>query len=249
MQPCRRERTMLTKKRIILVEDDHDLRAFLSSVLTSNGFSVSGYSSGLHALKDAQQDNPDLYIIDLGLPDIDGMSLVRELRSDHRFGIIVLSARSSLQDRVQGLEDGADDYVPKPFEPQELVARVRSVLRRNDVLLRSGKSEQGSEVNFGDWSFDVDRLLLRKACGREETLTAAEGNLLLILLKSPNRILSRDYLQRSDQWHDDVGLERSIDVRISRIRKKIEEDSRNPRFIKTVYGAGYMLAADVSWSP
>lgn len=238
---------MLTKKRIVVVEDDSDLRVFLSSVLTSSGFSVSGYGSGLHALKDAEHSHSDLYIIDLGLPDIDGMSLVRQLRNDHRYGIIVLSGRGTLADRVQGLEDGADDYLPKPFEPQELVARVRSVLRRNGVLQRAGRSHERAEASFGQWHFDVGRLILRRACGREETLTAAEGSLLLNFLKSPNRILSREFLQRSDQWRDEAGLERSIDVRISRIRRKIEEDTRNPQIIKTVYGAGYMLAAQVSW--
>ena len=151
---------MLTKKRIVVVEDDSDLRAFLSSVLTSSGFSVSGYGSGLHALKDAEHSHSDLYIIDLGLPDIDGMSLVRQLRNDHRYGIIVLSGRGALADRVQGLEDGADDYLPKPFEPRELLARIRSVLRRLGPAEPPPKLPQ--MASFGLCRLDLDDTTVKR---------------------------------------------------------------------------------------
>lgn len=238
---------MLTKKRIVVVEDDCDLRELLNDVLTSYGYAVSLYASGVAALKAAQREAPDLFIIDLGLPDVDGMTLVRELRDDARFGVIILSGRGGLSDKVLGLELGADDYLAKPFEPRELVARVKSVLRRNDILLRTARNDQHAKLRFGTWTFDIGRLTLRNDGGQEEALTAAEASLLLTLLKSPNRVLSREQLQSSDQWSDDSGFERSVDVRISRIRKKIEEDPRTPRFIKTVYGAGYMFAADVSW--
>lgn len=238
---------MLTKKRIVVVEDDCDLRDLLTNVLGSYGYAVSAYASGEDALEAARRCAPDLFIVDLGLPDIDGMTLVREFRDNIRYGVIILSGRGGVSDKVLGLELGADDYVAKPFEPRELVARVKSVLRRNDILQRSTQNDQKAKLRFGRWIFDIGRLSLKSESGHEEALTAAEASLLLTLLKAPNRVLSRDQLQSSDLWSDDSGFERSVDVRISRIRKKIEDDPKTPRLIKTVYGAGYMLAADVSW--
>lgn len=238
---------MLTKKRIVVVEDDCELSAVLAEILGSCGYAVSTCGTGEDALEIAGSDAPDLFIVDLGLPDIDGLSLVREFRNNIRYGLIILSGRSGLSDRVLGLELGADDYLAKPFEPRELVARVKSVLRRSDILLRSTSNEQKAKLKFGRWTFDIGRLSLKCEDGREENLTAAESSLLLAMLKSPNRVLSREQLQQSDRWNDDPGFERSIDVRISRLRKKIEDDPGTPRLIKTIYGAGYMFAVDVRW--
>ena len=235
------------RKRVAVVEDDDDVRNLLTDVLSGYGYAVLAFSSGGEAQREIARDPPDLCIVDLGLPDMDGMTLVREFYDNLRYGVIILSGRGGVSDKVLGLEFGADDYIAKPFEPRELVARVKSVIRRSDKLAEYRAGERRPEVRFGSWVFDIGRFALTHDDGRQEALTAAEASLLLTLIKSSNRILSREQLQASDVWSDDSGFERSIDVRVSRIRKKIEVDQKQPKFIKTVYGAGYMFASDVSW--
>lgn len=235
---------MAGSKQIFLVEDDRDVRAVITSLLESKGYAVQEITTGREAKDKFAQQAPDLCIVDLGLPDMDGMTLVRELRSARRLGLIVLTARHELEDRVSALELGADDYVTKPFEPTELLARVCSVLRRCET----GKAcDSGNEVTyrFGKWAFAPSLFELSSGDRSPQTLTAAEANLLMVLLRNPNRILSREQLQGEEDWPDEVSFERSIDVRISRLRKKIEEDPRSPKFIKTVYGAGYLFASKV----
>lgn len=240
---------MIGKKRLFLIEDDPDISRLAAEILSGYGYQVECFGTGRDARDAITQNPPDLCIVDLGLPDMDGLTLVRELWEDVRFGVIILSGRAGLSDRVLGLELGADDYIVKPFEPRELVARVNSVIRRRDQLTtQSGGTGEAPRAQFADWIFDLGDLTLKAADGRQESLTAAEATLLMSLLRAPKRVLSRDQLQGDDGARDDFPFDRSIDVRISRIRKKIEEDPKNPRLIKTVYGAGYLFAADVSWS-
>ncbi len=235
------------KTAIYVVDDDADIRALLRSVLDGFGYQVTGFATGRDARQAIRRSAPQLCIVDLGLPDMDGLTLVRELWEDTRFGLIILSGRAELSDRVLGLELGADDYVVKPFEPRELVARVKSVLRRREQISAANDQMGSRKARFGAWVFDVGSLSLSAADGRRESLTAAEGVLLLSLLKAPRRVLSREHLQGDDLERDDFPFDRSIDVRISRIRKKIEPDPKAPRFIKTVYGAGYLFAEEVKW--
>lgn len=237
---------MAQKKRIYLIEDDADIRALVTGVLESYGYEVSSWASGREARQAIHRQAPDLCIIDLGLPDMDGLTLVRELWEDVRFGVIILSGRGGTSDRVLGLELGADDYIAKPFEPRELVARVNSTIRRREQLTAVAATD-GGRARFGDWVFDLGDLTLTADDGRQDSLTAAEASLLLTLLKAPKRVLSREHLQGPDLDRDDFSYDRSIDVRVSRIRKKIEDDPRSPRLIKTVYGAGYLFAGDVAW--
>jgi DNA-binding response OmpR family regulator len=235
------------KKCIYLIEDDVDLCDLVRGILESYGYRISAFHTGRDARTAIRRDPPDLCLVDLALPDMNGLDLVRELWSDVRFGLIILTGRTEVSDRVLGLELGADDYIVKPFEPRELVARVGSVLRRRDQLLQSARDHGAARARFGSWSFDVGNLTLTSDDGHQESLTAAEADLLLAFVKAPNRVLSREQLQSDPGAGDDFPYERSIDVRISRLRKKIEADPRKPQLIKTVYGAGYVLAREVTW--
>ncbi len=238
---------MSGKKRIYVIEDEPDIRALLRQVLEGYGYRVTPLANGRDARQAIRREPPDLCLVDLGLPDMDGLTLVRELWEDVRFGVIILTGRGGVSDRVLGLELGADDYIVKPFDPRELVARVNSVIRRRDQLACAAGAALSTRAGFAEWVFDSGNLTLSATDGRQEVLTAAEASLLLTLLKAPKRILSREQLQGEDMERDDLPFDRSIDVRISRIRKKIEADPKAPRLIKTVYGAGYLFAADVCW--
>ena len=236
------------KKRIYLIEDDLDICELVRSILESYGYQISAFHTGRDARAAIRREPPDLCLVDLALPDMNGLDLIREMWTDVRFGLIILTGRAEVSDRVLGLELGADDYIVKPFEPRELVARVGSVLRRHDQLIQAAHMNEASRVRFGTWTFDVGNLTLTHDDGHQEGLTAAEAELLLTFVKSPNRVLSREQLQSDQDCGDDFPYERSIDARISRLRKKIEVDPRKPQLIKTVYGAGYVLAKDVTWT-
>ncbi|MGE5547691.1 MAG: response regulator transcription factor [Solirubrobacterales bacterium] len=238
---------MVNGKRIYLIEDDPDIRKLVAGVLEGYGYQVTAFGGGREARQAIRLEAPDLCIVDLGLPDMDGLTLVRELWEDVRFGVIILTGRGGTSDRVLGLELGADDYIVKPFEPRELVARVNSVIRRRDQLVAAAGTPGTARARFAEWTFDVGNLTLTADDGRVESLTAAEAALLLALVKAPKRVLSREQLQGPDMDRDDFPYDRSIDVRVSRVRKKIETDPKQPRLIKTVYGAGYLFAADVAW--
>lgn len=238
---------MSGRKHVYVVEDEPDIRRLVCDVLEGYGYAVSAFSSGRELRNAVRRQPPSVCIVDLGLPDMDGLGLVRELWEDVRFGVIILSGRASVSDRVLGLELGADDYIVKPFEPRELVARVNTVVRRREQLASVGAVEN-SKARFGQWTFDPGNLTLTATDGRQESLTAAEASLLTALLRSPKRVLSRDQLQgEAAMDRDDFPFDRSIDVRISRLRKKIEPDAKAPKLIKTVYGAGYLFTADVVW--
>ncbi|MER2604868.1 MAG: response regulator transcription factor [Siculibacillus sp.] len=236
------------KKRIYLIEDDPDICDVVRALMEGYGYTFAAFQTGRDARLAIRREPPDLVLVDLILPDMNGLELVRELWSDVRFGLIVLTGRAEVSDRVLGLELGADDYIVKPFEPRELVARVNAVLRRHDQLVSATRNADQSRARFGPWTFDVGNLTLTNDDGHRENLTAAEANLLLMFVRAPNRVLSREQLQADQDDGDDFPYERSIDVRISRLRKKIEIDPRRPQLIKTVYGAGYLLAKDVVWS-
>lgn len=231
---------------IYIVDDDPDICNLVRTVLEDFGLSAAIFGSGQAMRAAIRRKAPDLCIVDLGLPDMDGLTLIRELADDVRFGLFVLTGRGDLSDRVLGLELGADDYIVKPFEPRELVARVKTQIRRREQIMAAAGGAAG-KARFGTWTFNLGDLMLTSDDGRRENLTAAEALLLVALLKAPRRVLSREQLQGPDLDSDDLPFDRAIDVRISRIRKKLERDPRDPKLIKTVYGAGYLFAAEVTW--
>ena len=231
--------------RIVLVEDDGDIARLIVQTLSEFSFQTTWCKCAAEFRARLKIELPDLALIDLGLPDVDGMTLVRELRESDDCGIIVITGRSHSGDRIMGLEDGADDYVTKPFDSRELVARVRSVLRR--YVRRTGLEAASRErwAEFIGWRFFPATNHLVAPDGDEHQLSNAEANLLQAFLEKANRILTREQLlgERNISPFD-----RSIDVRISRLRRKLESDPQHPKLIKTVYGAGYLFAASVVWS-
>lgn len=237
-----------SRKLIYIVEDDRDARDLACGVLEDYGFNAVGFRSGRDLLRGVEKQPPDLCLVDLGLPDMDGLALVRSLCDDLRFGVIILTGRADVSDRVLGLELGADDYILKPYEPRELVARVNSFLRRRDRLTAAaGGGGRETSALFAGWRFNPADLSLIHDDGRTESLSRSEAALLTLFLRAPRRVLSREHLQGDDGSVDDIAFDRSIDVRISRLRKKLGDDPRRPGLIKTVYGAGYLLTAEVCW--
>jgi len=234
------------EKPVYVVEDEDDLRDLVCRTLRQYGITCRGFRLGSEARRAISRERPSVCIVDLMLPDMDGMELVKALAGHADTGVIVTTGRGELSDRVLGLEIGADDYLVKPIEPRELVARVHSLLRRIE-LLSSAQSDRGGKLAcFAGRVYDGDALAVRRPDGSVETLSASEALLLTRFLRSPKRILSRDQLL-GDDAADTSPLDRSIDIRISRIRRKIESDPKDPQIIKTVYGAGYLFAADVDW--
>ena len=239
---------MATVNRLVFVlEDEAEIARLINRALGSHGFETESFTRGADFLRRLRTREPGLCLVDLTLPDDDGLQVMREMRAHHDIPVVIVTGRSDVVDRVLGLELGADDYVVKPFDPRELVARVNAVLRRaaGDAKLRRDRPNECAR--FGDWLCDFQSLRLIGPEGRSTELSAAEGRLLLALVRQPNRVLSRDTLLGTVGGDERTPFDRSIDVRISRLRQKLERDPKNPQIIKTVYGAGYMFAARVEW--
>ncbi|TAK50293.1 MAG: response regulator transcription factor [Xanthobacteraceae bacterium] len=232
-------------RSIFVVEDTADVARVLCTTLTNFGFRPEHFLTGRDFLHRLRSEVPALCIIDLGLPDMDGIELVRKVRQNRGCPIMILTGRHHVTDRILGLELGADDYVVKPFEPREVVARINSILRRVDRARCEGRGEHRIAC-FAGWSFTVDCNRLVAPGGREVELSLAEARLLEAFLERPNRILSRAQLMGE---HELESLDRSIDVRVSRLRRKLQDGAAAPELIKTVYGAGYLLNTPVEWSP
>jgi two-component system, OmpR family, response regulator len=233
---------------LAIVDDDYDVRALLQKSLTADGYAVTAFSSSAGVEEMLARDPCDLILVDVGLPDIDGITLTRRLRERFDIGIIIISGHADLTDRIVGLEVGADDYVTKPFELKEVQARIRSVLRRQErAKLGAGAMPSGSErYRFGIWQLDTASRSLRDTDGNQVALTTGEYKLLETFVRRPNRVLSRAHLL--DQVHDNdaPAFDRSIDVAIARLRRKLGDDSRNPQSIKTVRNDGYIFVAKVT---
>ena len=226
-------------KLIAIVEDDPDVARTIEQVLGDFGFRTVWCRNAGDLLRRLRPLAPDLCIVDLGLPDMDGLEVMQRVRASLPCGILILTGRAHVSDRVMGLELGADDYVLKPFEPRELVARVRSILRRREQVA----DEETKVAEFAGWTFNLGNNTLQAGGGEEQVLSTAEADLLRVFVRNPNRILQREQLM---ERRDLQPTDRSIDVRISRLRRKLEPDPQNPALIKTVYGAGYLFLATVS---
>ncbi len=229
---------------IAIVEDDRDVARVIEQVLSDFSFRTVLCRNAADLLRRLRSVSPDLCIIDLGLPDMDGIELMQRVRAQSSCGILILTGRAYVSDRVMGLELGADDYVLKPFEPRELVARVRSILRRNETAPAVGTAAQPQIAAFSGWQFNVANNTLYAPNGVKNQLSTSEANLLKVFVNNPNRILKREQLLNT---RDLTSADRSIDVSISRLRRKLEPDAGSHAFIKTVYGAGYLFLASVTW--
>lgn len=233
----------MTAPLVTILDDEPAIRQMLASALEDAGFRTAAFARATEFEAALRHSSPDVCLVDLGLPDRDGLALVHRLALESGAAIIIISGRAQVQDRVTGLELGADDYIIKPFEPAEVVARVRARLRRD--------REPGTTAmtaRFEGWTAQFDRYLLIAADGTETRFSHAEGEVLRLFLEAPKRLISRAQMQEALGGGAGESFDRAMDVRISRLRAKLGEDPRNPRHIKTIYGAGYIFIGDVVWS-
>ncbi|WP_028879745.1 response regulator transcription factor [Terasakiella pusilla] len=249
---------MVETKHILIVEDDPLVADVVTACLEDAEFKTTVTNSGQSALNIVKDTEIDLCIVDLGLPDMDGLSLTREIKSRSNIGIVILSGRGETTERIIGLEVGADDYLGKPFEPRELLARVRSVIRRTQATVPAQETttqqaaqnldhlKEGGAYDFDGWKVDLSSLEIMGPDGAQPKLSSTEFTLLQAFMDHPNRILSRDQLLDLVHGDNTPAFDRSIDVQITRLRKKIENDPKTPKFIKTVRNRGYIFTAKVT---
>ena len=233
--------------KVLLVDDEPTLREPLAEYLTRQGFLVSQAEDAAKARALLHDESPDIVLLDIMMPGEDGLSLCRHLTETKQLPVILLTARGEATDRIVGLEIGADDYVVKPFEPRELVARIRSVLRRTTRPMPT--AEEDAPYEFEGWRLDPLKRRLIDPEGTIVPLSSAEFRLLCAFLNHPRQVLDRDRLLDMVQGREAHLFDRAVDNQVSRLRRKIEEDSRDPKLIQTVWGGGYRLAADVKRLP
>jgi two-component system, OmpR family, response regulator len=236
---------MTDQPHILIVDDDREIRSLLARYLESNGFRTTPVADGTAMNAALQQDHFDLIVLDLMLPGVDGLALCRELRRQSQVPIVMLTARGDDVDRIVGLEIGADDYLSKPFNPRELLVRVRAVLRRAAHAPRDPDSAVVRTFHFGGWQLNTTTRTLTDAQGSSVALSGAEYRLLTVLLGSPSRVLTRAQLASMLRGREADPQDRSIDVRVSRLRQLLGDDARASQIIKTVYGEGYVIGVGV----
>lgn len=230
--------------QLLVVDDDLEIRSLLARYLTQQGYRVTTAKDADETRRLLQECRIDLVILDVMLPGEDGLSLCRWMRSTAHTPVIMLTAMGEDIDRILGLEMGADDYLPKPFNPRELLARIKAVLRRTESLARP-MAEASGQARFAGWTLDLAERRLVSPAGEAVELTAGEHALLVVLATRPRRVLSREQLLDLARGRAAVPFDRSIDVQISRLRHKLEENPGSPRLIVTVRGEGYIFAATV----
>ncbi len=228
-------------KRVLLVDDDEKLRRLIKEYLEGYEFQVLTLADGEAVMKSIRKESPEIVILDIMLPKKDGLEVLKEIRAASNVPVIMLTAKGEEADRVVGLELGADDYLPKPFSPRELLARIKAVLRRLEQGMKptDGESE-GLRLEAGNLVLDKARQTLLVE-GKEIALSSTEYRVLKVLMENPNRVLSRDQIMTMAQGKDFMAFDRSIDVHISKLRAKLESDPRSPKRIKTIWGSGYMF--------
>lgn len=232
--------------RLIVIDDEEHLRDMVAEYLDKSGFSVRTASGGAALDQLLAREEADMLLLDINMPDEDGFSIARRIRAKSNVPIIMLTAASDIVDTIVGLEVGADDYVTKPFDLRELKARIRALLRRNQASAQAGQNEQihasrrAKTLPLGKMFLDVEAYCLVHADGTSEPLTAMEFDLIQVFMQNPDRVLTRDRLLDLAHKRDNDPFDRSIDVRVTRIRKKIEHDPAKPQTIKTVRGTGYI---------
>lgn len=228
---------MTNKRKILVIDDDEKLNQLLTDYLAKFGFQVLAYTHPQKGLSAIKKEQPDLIILDIMLPDMDGFEVCQKIRRDYTIPIIMLTARGEVTDRIVGLEIGADDYLPKPFEPRELVARIQSILRRNRQELKADIKK------LGDIAIDFSKHQVRLR-GKLVELTSTEFEILKLFMKRSGIVLSRNQIL-DHLWDIEWDVyNRSVDVMISRLRHKLGDNPRNPTYIKTIWGSGYMFIAE-----
>ena len=230
---------------ILIVDDDAEIRGLLTRYLEKNGLRATAVGDGRAMWLALERATVDLIVLDLMLPGDDGLTLCRTLRTKSDTPVIMLTARGDETDRIVGLEMGADDYLPKPFSARELLARIKVILRRTRALPPNLKPQDEQLMRFAGWVLDTSRRQLVSPQGVVTPIGGAEYKLLCVFLEHPNRVLDRDQLLDLSQGREADPLDRSIDVQVSRLRRRLGDDPHSPRLIKTVRGAGYVLAAPV----
>ena len=235
---------MAVARSVLVVDDDPAIRELIREYLAENDFKVSVAESGGDMDRVLGAEVVDLVILDLKLPDEDGLAIARRLRESLDLPIIILTGRKDEADRVMGLELGADDYVTKPFSQRELLARIKAVLRRTESKREARRGESVRAYLFSAWELNTGTRRLKSPTGEMVDLTNSEYALLVAFLRSPQRVLTRDQLLEASRLHDDI-YDRSIDVQILRLRRKVEESPNQPKLIRTERGAGYYLDSTV----
>ena len=234
----------MTKAPLVAILDDEpEIRLMLSEALSDAGFRTQCFARATEFEAALKRTAFDVCLVDLGLPDRDGLVLVHRLALESGAAIIIISGRSQVQDRVTGLELGADDYIIKPFDPAEIVARVRVRLRKN----KPATDRAAKIARFNGWTAVFDSYSLISAEGEEIQFSHAEGQVLRMFLENSRRLISRQQMQETLGGAAGESFDRAMDVRISRLRTKLGEDPKNPTLIKTIYGAGYIFLGDVEW--
>ncbi|TAK48267.1 MAG: response regulator [Betaproteobacteria bacterium] len=231
--------------QILVVDDDAEIRNLLCDYLRRNGYRATAVADGKAMWAALGRGKYDLVVLDVMLPGDDGLTLCRKLRAEADTPVIMLTARGEETDRIVGLEMGADDYLAKPFSPRELLARIKSVLRRYRSLPQNLRADEARRVRFAGWTLDTVARHLVSAAGVVTSLSGTEYQLLRILLSHPNQVLTRDQLMLLAKGRESDPLDRTIDLQVSRLRHRLGDDLSEPRIIKTVRGLGYVLAVPV----
>lgn len=238
---------MNSTDHILIVDDDNEIRTLLGDYLQKNGFAVTSVADGKSMQAALDAGGISLIVLDLMLPGEDGLVLCRNIRSKSEMPVLMLTAKGDDLDRIVGLEMGADDYLAKPFNPRELLARIKSILRRAKTLPESLKSEEADVVLFSGWRLNTLSRQLTSPKGVAVPLSGSEYRLLMVFIDHANRILNRDLLMDLCRGREMFPFDRSIDVQVSRLRQRLGDDAKEPTLIKTIRGEGYMLAAKVEF--
>jgi two-component system, OmpR family, response regulator len=234
---------------IAVLDDEAEITTLLATYLQGQGYRVSQTHNGAALLGLMAADPPQLVLLDLGLPGEDGFSIARQLREHWQVGLVIVTGRGDSIDKVVGLEVGADDYVTKPFDLRELLARIKAVLRRTlGAETTASAAGQRSVYRFAAWKLDLAARRLSNSAGAETVLTAGEFAILSAFVQHPDRVLSRDFLLEKTRGREAAPFDRTIDVQVGRLRKKLEVNADDPQIIKSVRGAGYILVAPVTSS-
>lgn len=236
-------------EHILIVDDDAEIRTLLRDYLKRNGMRAEAVADGRAMREALAAGRFDLVILDLMLPGEDGLTLCRNLRAHSNLPVIMLTARGEETDRIVGLEMGADDYLPKPFNPRELLARIHAVLRRVRALPENSTLSEAKLVRFAGWTLDLSSHQLTSATGVVVPLSSGEYRLLRVFLEHPNRVLSRDQLLDLTRGREASPFDRSIDVQVGRLRRRLDDTAREPTLIETLRGEGYKLNATVEAQP